>query len=110
MEVLLKVLIRLLEARLKVLLKVLIRLLKVRLKVLLKVLIRLLKARLTPWSHFKPRSPTEPFQGAPQTPLKLLLGQYWGAPSIAPGTKEGERRWIFVMFFWIYVKLVSGPF
>ena len=38
--VLLKVLIRLLKARLKVLLEVLIRLLKARLKVLLKVLIR----------------------------------------------------------------------
>ena len=41
-----KVLIRLLKARLKVLLKVLVRLLKARQKVLLKVLIRLLKARL----------------------------------------------------------------
>ena len=46
LKVLLKVLIRLLKAPLKVLLKVLIRLLKARLKVLLKVLIRLLKARL----------------------------------------------------------------
>ena len=43
MKVLLKVLVRLLKARLKVLLKVLVRLLKARLKVLLKVLIRLLK-------------------------------------------------------------------
>ena len=46
LQVLLKVLIRLLETRLKVLLKVLIMLLKARLKVLLKVLIKLLKARL----------------------------------------------------------------
>ena len=45
-KVLLKVLLRLLKARLKVLLKVLARLLKARLKVLLKVLIRLLKACL----------------------------------------------------------------
>ena len=46
LKVFLKVLVRLLKARLKVLLKVLIRLLKARLKVLLKVLLRLLKARL----------------------------------------------------------------
>ena len=45
LKVRLKVIIRLLKARLKVLLKVLVRLLKARLKVLLKVLIRLLKAR-----------------------------------------------------------------